>query len=72
MLKARVINALWQGEKTIAQFSSDFGVHINQIKRWDKTAKASLASLFTDKRGKQTDDKDKKIAELTILSIHIS
>jgi transposase len=63
-LKARLIKALWQGEKTIAQLSSDFSVHPNQIRRWDKTAKENLSSLFMDKRGKRADDKDKKIAEL--------
>lgn len=63
-LKARIIKAFWQNDKTIAQLSSEYGAHANQIRRWDKVAKEGLPRLFTAKRGRDTDDKDKKIAEL--------
>ena len=62
--KARVIKALWLGIKTIGQLASAYDVHPNQIRRWERVAQAGLLRSFTDKRSQETEDKDKRIAEL--------
>ncbi len=44
--KAKVALAALKGEKTLAQLSSEFDVHVNQIKTWRNQLKENMASLF--------------------------
>jgi len=52
--KARVALEALKGEKTIAQISSEFGVHANQIRQWRQKLLDELPQLFTD-RSKKAD-----------------
>jgi transposase len=44
--KARVVQELFQEEKTIAQIASEYEVHPTQLKNWKTIAVEGLASLF--------------------------
>jgi len=44
--KAKVALEAAKGEKTIAQLSSEFGVHANQIRQWRKQLLEELPRLF--------------------------
>jgi transposase len=57
--KANVALEAIKGEKTMAQLSSEFGVHVNQIRRWRKHLLEELPAIFVDKRKKTV----KKIEE---------
>lgn len=48
--KAKVALMALKEEKTIAELSSQYGVHPNQISKWKKLVLERLPSLF-DKRG---------------------
>ena len=52
-LKARVALKALKEEKTMAQLSSEFGVHVNQIRQWRKKLLDELPSLFSDRRKKR-------------------
>jgi transposase len=51
--KAKVALEAIKIEKTIAQLSSEYGVHANQITKWRKELLEQLPSLFSDKRKKK-------------------
>jgi len=53
-----------KGEKTIAQLSSEFGVHANQIRQWRQHLITDLPSLFSDRRKKQEVQDEELLAEL--------
>ena len=53
-----------KGEKTIAQLSSEFGVHANQIGQWRKQFLEELTRLFSDRRRKQEKNEEKLRSEL--------
>ena len=44
--KARVALEALRGEKTVAQLSSEYGVHATQINAWRKQALEGLPALF--------------------------
>ena len=48
----------------MAQLSSEYGVHANQIGQWKKRLLAELPSLFSDKRKKADGDNEELEAEL--------
>lgn len=50
--KAKVALEAIKGEKTMAQISSEYGVHVNQIRQWRKHLLSELPGLFSDKREK--------------------
>ncbi|OEU81690.1 MAG: hypothetical protein BA865_01265 [Desulfobacterales bacterium S5133MH4] len=39
-----------KGEKTIAELSSEFGIHGEQIRQWKKRLLDGLLGIFSDKR----------------------
>lgn len=51
--KSLVALAAIQGDKTIAQISSDHQVHATQISNWKKQAIDNLSELFKDNRKKE-------------------
>lgn len=61
--KAKVALAALKEDKTLAELSSEYGVHANMIGRWVKQAKKQLPEIFANKLENQT-DKDKLIEEL--------
>jgi len=52
-LKARVALEARRGEKTVAQLSSEYGVHATPINDWKKPAREGLPELF--ERGRSHD-----------------
>jgi len=44
--KAKVALAALKGDKTLAQLSSEFDVHVNQIQSWRKQLKENMVGLF--------------------------
>jgi putative transposase len=50
--KARVALQAVKGEKTIAQLSSEYGVHPNQIGQWRKRLLKELPGVFSSKQNK--------------------
>lgn len=62
--KAKVSLEALKGEKTLAQLSSEFGVHANQIRQWRKQLLEELPKLFSDRRQKSEQEKDDLISEL--------
>ena len=59
--KGKVALEALKGEKTIAELSSEYGVHSNQIGQWRKRLLEEIPGIFSDRRKK----KEKKSEELT-------
>jgi putative transposase len=62
--KAKVALEALRGEKTLAQLSSEFGVHANQIRQWRKQLLEQLPHLFSDRRKKEDGDREELLLEL--------
>ena len=54
--KAKVALEAIKKEKTIAQLSSEYGVHANQINQWKKRLLEELPEIFSKKRQKKEKD----------------
>ena len=59
--KAKVALEALKGEKTMAQISSECGIHVNQIRQWRQKLLEELPGVFSDRRQK----KDKETEEMT-------
>ena len=70
--KAKVALEALKGDKTLAQLSSEFDVHVNQIQAWRNQLKENIASLFDSgiekRKASEAEIKDlqAKIGHLTI------
>jgi len=62
--RAKVALEAVKGEKTLAELSSTFRVHPNQICKWKKQLLESLPDLFTDRRKKKDKDSEELVDEL--------
>jgi transposase-like protein len=62
--RAKVALEAAKGEKTLAELSSEFSVHPNQIRNWRKQLLEILPDLFTDRRKKRDTDQEELISEL--------
>jgi len=51
-------------EKTIAQLSSEFGVHTNLIRQWKKHLLQELPSVFSNNKKKSEKDRSELESEL--------
>jgi transposase len=53
--KASIVVEMLKEEKSWKELSSEHGIHINQMKRWKKTAMEQLPQLFEQgsKKGKE-------------------
>ena len=72
-IKAKAALAALKGEKTIAELSSEYEIHPNQISKWKKLVLEQLPSLFEKKnsqKGEQpspdTDELYKQIGQLQV------
>jgi transposase len=62
--KARVALEALKEEKTVAQLSSEFGVHVDQIRQWRQKLLDKLPSLFSDRRKKRDKEGEELLSEL--------
>jgi len=62
--RAKVALEAIKAEKTLAELSSEFGVHPNQIGRWRKQLLETLPELFSERRKKKDKDTEELVAEL--------
>lgn len=62
--KTSVVLEILKGEKTVAQISSQYGVHPTQIKRWKDRAVSGIKGFFSDPPDKMLSEKDRLIGEL--------
>jgi transposase len=62
--KARVALEALKEEKTMAQLSSEFGVHVNQIRQWRQKLLTELPGLFSDRRKKRDKEGEELLSEL--------
>jgi transposase len=62
--KAKVALEAVKGEKTLAQLSSEFGVHANQIGQWRKQLLKELPNLFAHRRTKREREQEELVSEL--------
>ena len=62
--KAKVALEAIKGEKTLAQLSSECGVHTNQIRQWRKQLLDGLPSLFSDRRKNRDKEQEDLVSEL--------
>ena len=70
--KAKVALAALQGEKTLAELSGEYDVHVNQIQTWRKQLKNNMVSLFDSGIDQRKDNEEQiqllqaKIGQLTM------
>jgi putative transposase len=64
LFKAKVALEAVKKEKTIAQLSSDFGVHPNQITQWRRRLLDEVPNIFSKKRKKKEKDNEELQSEL--------
>lgn len=62
--KAEIALEAVRGATTISELSSKKGIHPNQITRWKNALLENLPMIFTDKRKKENQDKDRLIDDL--------
>ena len=62
--KVKVAIAAIKGDKTLAQLSSESGVHANQIQQWKKRLLSEAAGIFSTRRSKSERDAEELQAEL--------
>jgi transposase-like protein len=62
--KAKVAIEAIKGESTVAELSSRYGVHANQISKWKNEALKGLPSLFSEGRQRARRQAEKLQAEL--------
>lgn len=62
--KLKVVLETYKGNKTLAQISSEYGVHITQINKWRAQFKEHGASIFSHKKDQEKQEREKLIEEL--------
>ena len=62
--KAKVALATLSGEKTIAELSSEFGIHQTLIHKWVRQLKGSAAGIFAGEFKTEEARKEKELHEL--------
>jgi len=62
--KAKVAFEALKCEKTMAELSSEFGVHVSQITKWKKELADGIPGVFASKGDPEEKSKDKLIEDL--------
>ena len=62
--KAKVALEAFKGIKTLAELSSEYGVHGNMISRWKLELLKGVTGIFGNKCGKQDNGQEEKIEKL--------
>jgi transposase-like protein len=63
-LKAKVALEAIKGEKTLAQISSQYGVHVNLIGRWKQELLKNCAEIFNKHKDREKAEQKEKISQL--------
>jgi putative transposase len=64
IIKAKVALASLRQDKTMAQLSSEFGIHTNQIQQWKKKIISEAPGIFSTRKQKSEKEAEKLQAEL--------
>ena len=62
--KAKVALEAFRGEKTMAELSSEYGVHANMIHRWKQELLQGAAGIFNGKHGKHDNGQEETVDKL--------
>jgi len=62
--KHKVALASIKGERTMAELSQHFGVHISQIQKWKAHIEKEGSAVFSDKHMGRSQSEDTRIAKL--------
>jgi putative transposase len=62
--KARVALEALKSDKTMAQISSEYEVHVNQIRQWKQRLPDEIPNVFSDHRRKKAKDDEEMTSEL--------
>lgn len=62
--KAKVALEAMKGDRTMAELSSEYGVHANQIRQWRQKLVDELPNVFSDRRQKKDKEGEEVTAEL--------
>jgi len=62
--KAKVALAALRQDKTLAQLSSEFGIHTNQIQQWKKMIVSEAPVIFSTRKQKSEKEAEKLQSEL--------
>ena len=62
--KAKVAFEAMKKEKSMAQLSSEYGVHSNLINQWKRRLVQELPEIFSKKKSKQKQDTEELVSEL--------
>ncbi len=62
--KAKVALEAIKGEKTLAQISSLYGVHVNLIGRWKQETLKNLPEIFSKRKDKEKAKEKEKVSDL--------
>ena len=63
-LKAKVVLEAFRGEKTLAQISSEYGVHPNLVSKWKHELLKGAAEIFSKHGGKQSNGQEEQVEKL--------
>ncbi len=65
LFKMKVAKEALSGNKTLTQLSSEYGVHVSQIKEWRAQALEAMNERFSQRRGrkKKGEIEDKRLFE---------
>jgi putative transposase len=62
--KAKVALEALKGDRTMAELSSEYGVHPNQIRQWRQKLVDELPGVFSDRRQKKDKEDEDVTSEL--------
>ena len=64
--KAKIVVEILQGDQTIGEISSIYGIHLNMLARWKREALDGLPKVFerSSKQIKQEQERQQEIDEL--------
>ena len=62
--KAKVALEAFRGDKTMAELSSEYGVHPNMISRWKQELLEGASGIFNGKHGNADTGQEEKVDKL--------
>lgn len=73
--KAMIALEAVKGQKTLAQITSEYGVHANQILKWKKKMLSELPGIFnkknTEKNGEAAEREDQLLRQIGQLTVEL-